>query len=230
MNPVDPFSFKRLSKLDPRRLWFTAKARLGEKQALRNFSSFQIPLQLPEGELPHVPCYEMADTAVTSPQMQILLVSIQQTEHLAASLVEIGAYRGVTTSLLAASTSRDYVAVDPYIGYGGAAGDFQIMQKRITGLTHVRHLRMTSGQAADGGHVSQASFVFVDAVHDYVNALFDGSVWGRKLLRGGLLAFHDTDCPGFAGVQRAVWELLQQPKPEYTLFAHVDGLIVLKKI
>lgn len=43
-------------------------------------------------------------------------------------------------------------------------------------------------------------------------------------------AFHDTDSPGFPGVQRAVWELLHQSPAEYALHAHVDGLAVLQRL
>lgn len=230
MTPADPFSFKRHSKLNPGRLWFTIKARLAEKLALRNFEKYHIPLRSQAVEMPDVPAYVTEDTAVTPPQMQVLVQAVKETEHLDASRVEIGVYRGVTAAILAAQTKRDYAAVDPYIGYGGAESDFEKMRQRTGFLPHLRHLRMTSGGAASASHVERASLVFIDAVHDYVNASFDGHVWGRKLVRGGLLAFHDTDSPGFPGVQRAVWELLHQSPAEYALHAHVDGLVVLQRL
>lgn len=228
--PADPFSFKQHSKLHPGRLWFTVKARLAEKLALRNFKKYHIPLRQEPGEMPAVSVYMAEDTAVTPSQMQVLLRAVMDTEALEASRVEIGVYRGMTTAILAAQTKRDYVAVDPYIGYGGAESDFEKMRQRTGNVPHLRHLRMTSGAAAAGRHVERASFVFIDAVHDYVNASFDAHVWGDKLVPGGLLAFHDTDSTGFPGVQRAVWELLHRPSAGYVLHAHVDGLVVLKRI
>lgn len=228
MPPVDPFSFKRYSKLNPARLWFTAKARIADKSALRNFDQFPIPRLVPALEVPNPQPYETADTAVTPEQMRVLIQAVLETEPLEASRVEIGVYRGVTTSILAAHTTRDYVAVDPYIGYGGAQSDFEKMQQRVGCLPHVRHLRMTSGEAAASREVKKVSMVFIDAVHDYANVSFDGFAWGGKLVKGGLLAFHDTDNIGFAGVQRAVWELLHE-SGKYTLFAHVDGLVVLQR-
>lgn len=229
MTPGDPFLHKQHSKFNPRRILYTIRARLAERASRLHFGTFDIPLLELPTESPINIDYETSDTAVTPPQMQVLAKCIDVTEHTRGFAVEIGAYRGVTTSILASRTQRDYMAIDPYIGYGGAESDFIQMQQKIAHLPNVRHLRMTSGEAARQGHVEIASFVFVDAVHDYVNARFDGYTWGNKLSPGGLIAFHDTDSLIFAGVQRAVWELLNDPANHYSLFAHVEGLVVLKR-
>ncbi len=229
MSPKDPFIFKQHSKLHPRRLIFTAWARLAESAAKRRFASFKIPELAPSEVTPTGGVYDEDSTAVTSSQMDVLVHGLKCTEDVPGPAVEIGAYRGVTTFILASRTQRDYVAVDPYIGYGGAESDCQMMKQRVSQLKNVRHLRMTSGEAARLGHVEQISFVFVDAVHDYVNARFDGFTWGNKLSLGGLIAFHDTDSIGFAGVQRAVWEMLNHKSRYWSLFAHVNGLVVLKR-
>lgn len=230
MNLVDPFSYKQFSKLNPTRIWFTLKARFKERSSSKAFSKFELPFVLPYSVPPEIADYDVGDTAVTPHQMQVLLVAIRQTESLAGSCVEIGGYRGVTTSILAAQTTREYLVVDPYFGYGGAESDYHCMIGRVTDLANVRHLLLTSGQASAEIQLQTLTFVFVDAVHDYVNALFDGHTWGEKLMSGGLIAFHDTDNLGFAGVQRAVWEILHHSPTKYTLFAHVDGLVVLQRI
>ena len=229
MNPVDPFQFKQFSKLHPRRLWFTLVARLQERKAQTRFHQYVIPLSSPDVADANVPSYPDADTAVTPAQMAVLLKAVQDTKAVPGLAVEIGAYRGVTTAILASRAERNYIAVDPYIGYGGADSDFEQMKQRVSGFTNVTHLRMTSGEASRNLSGKEASFVFVDAVHDYVNALFDGAAWGGKLTSGGLIAFHDTDSEGFAGVQRAVWEMLNNKLSGYALYAHVEGLVVLRK-
>jgi hypothetical protein len=121
------------------------------------------------------------------------------------------------------------MAIDPYIGYGGAEADRDLFKARVSGFRNMNHLQMTSGEAARSGRVVEASLVFIDAVHDYANALFDGWTWGGKLVSGGLLAFHDTDSLSFAGVQKAVWDLLHLPGGTFSLFLHVNGLVVLKR-
>jgi len=227
--PTDPFSLKQRSKLSPVRLVYTAWARWEERKSIRRFDTFALPSVLPT-DLSQTPDYERRDTAVTPEQMAILIAAARMAETLEKPVVEIGAYRGVTTQLLASHCHSAYYAIDPYIGYGGAEGDRQIFHSRTAGMPTVHHLRMTSGQAGSHPGLEALSFCFIDAVHDYVNVRFDGAVWGSRIQKGGLLAFHDTDEPGFAGVRRAVWEQLNAPNSPWALWAHVEGLVVLQKI
>ena len=227
--PLDPFLFKKYSKLNPRRLIFTAYARYEEKLSRFNFERYQIPEALP----PHFERslelrYAVNETAVTEEQMRLLIAALAATEQLGGAVVEVGAYRGATTAVLAPQTSRKYLAVDPYSGYGGAESDCEAMLKRTAGIANVEHLRFTSGEAVALIREQSISFVFVDAVHDFVNARFDSVSWGGVLMDNGLIAFHDTDSVQFAGVQRAVKELLVLSGSFY-LFGHVSGLVILQK-
>lgn len=230
MNPRDPFHYKRLLKIDPRRLFFTAKARNAERVAQGKFETYSIPNVMPEMPWVGGVAYNEKDTAVTVDQMRVLNTCLQATENMCGAVVEIGAYRGVTTAFLAAKTKREFIAVDPYVGYGGSESDLRLMNERVNHLANVRHLRMTSGDAMHPGVVDGVSFVFIDAVHDYVNALFDGYGWGERLSAGGVIAFHDADSRIFAGVQRAIWELLNWTPHKYTVFAHINGLVALRRI
>ena len=226
--PPDPFAYKQLSKASPRRLAFTARARLNEWVSRQTFPKTAFPIEEPE-RLPNVPDYPAADTAVTPQQMAVLFAAMDHTAEETAPSVEIGAYRGVTTKLLASRSTRPYFAVDPFIGYGGAAEDFELFIARTKELPNLTHLRVTSGEAIRGPGPKSVSFAFIDAVHDYVNVRFDGLSWGERVKPGGIIAFHDTDERGFAGVRRAVWQQLNDRQGNWELWAHVDGLVVLKK-
>lgn len=230
--PKDPFALKSLSKFGPNRLIFTLHARLQETQASLLFKTYRIPdkeaIITPKFELSSVVDFE--DTAVTKDHMKILLCSIRDTEKFAEPAVEIGAYRGVTSRVLASSTSRNYIVVDPYIGYGGAENDLLKMRERTKSLSNVMHLKMTSGDAYRQSIKQKLSFIFVDAVHDYVNARFDGLAWSNLLVPGGLIAFHDTDSKIFPGVQRFVWELLNKSQNRFRLHYHEKGIVVLEKV
>lgn len=228
MSPLDPFYFKQFRKTDPRRLAFTAYARCAEMIARMTFSAHQLPdLNFGDPAEP-VPEFASEETAVTKDQMRLLIESVRATEDLGGAMTEIGAYRGATMAALAVRTSRTYYAVDPYIGYGGAEGDRLAMEERMKVLGNVQHLRSTSGQAVQLLKETPLSFVFVDAVHDYVNARFDGVSWGRLLCSQGLLAFHDTDSLIFPGVQRVVWKLANSGG-KFQMVGHVKGLVVLRK-
>ncbi|HAO78235.1 MAG TPA: hypothetical protein DCQ92_04500 [Verrucomicrobia subdivision 3 bacterium] len=228
MSPQDPFYFKRFHKLDLRRLGYTVYVRGAEVISRMCFLRYQIRELAVDGGVQECPDFAFDETAVTKTQMQLLIDSVQATEAFGGAVVEVGAFRGVTTAILAERTSRKYFAVDPYIGYGGAETDMVAMLKRIQRLNNVQHLRLTSGEAIQQVRVTPLSFVFVDAVHDYVNAHFDGVSWGKLICPQGMLAFHDTDSRHFPGVQRVVWNLLKK-KDDYELFGHVHGLVVLRK-
>jgi hypothetical protein len=90
---------------------------------------------------------------------------------------------------------------------------------------NIVHERKTSGEAAAEWSHGPVSFVFIDAVHDYINVQFDLWAWGRHVVAGGMLAFHDTDNAGFAGVRRAV----KEASPPLALVAHVKDLVILQK-
>jgi Methyltransferase domain len=229
MKLQDPFHYKQFKKTNPKRLWFTLKARWLEYSSKRRFVKCAIPWRTPDSAQLPVPDYPGADTAVTTTQMQAILQALHATEHLQGNVVEVGVYRGVTTAILATNTQRSYIAVDPYTGYGGSEKDLEQMKQRVGSLPNVTHLRMTSGSAVHQLGGAGVSFVFIDAVHDYVNAYFDGFVWGTRLSPGGMVAFHDTDSMSFAGVQCAVWDLLSDTSLGFELYSHVEGTVILRK-
>lgn len=72
--------------------------------------------------------------------------------------------------------------------------------------------------------------MFVDAVHDYVNAWFDGVTRGGEFGSGGLIAFHDTDNRRFAGVQRGCLANRRRRRSSpIRLFCHTPGVVVLER-
>jgi hypothetical protein len=204
---------------------WTAYARVQEKIAALSFAFSVIPIKQPTNL---APCPEPAkgETAVTGLQLACLIGALKETESLpSTAVVEVGCFRGATTVALASETRRCIFAVDPYIGYGGSEQDQLAFVKRIGNLGNVKHLRLTSGEAARSWRHGNVGFIFIDAVHDYVNVSFDINVWRRKLVAGGLMALHDTDNPRFPGTRRAAFAALKT----MDLWAHVNDLVILKR-
>lgn len=228
-NPKDPFSVKSYSKLHPVRLFYTAWARFEEWRSIRQFRNFELPLRPTDAKERFPFDLDFYNTAVTPEQMRTLLAGVLATNELSAPVVEVGSFRGVSTQAIASSTSRCVFAVDPYAGYGGAEDDYLAFRERTRGLKNVSHHRETSGQASANPSLTTVSFAFIDAVHDYVNAKFDGVTWSRKLVQNGMIAFHDTDSSCFPGVARAVWELLNDSDGSLLLHFHVPGLVILRR-
>lgn len=224
---IDPFTIKKYAKWHPIRLTFTAKARLIEQEAKWNFEKYALPIEVKQ-DLPPVTDADWSNTAVTATQLQHLLYALSITEHLTNTVaVEVGCYRGVTTKYLAQATSHQIIAVDPFIGYGGSELDYQYFTQNTAGLSNVTHVQKTSGEAARTWAYPPASFVFIDALHDYVNTSFDIEAWLRVMPKGGIVAMHDTDQICFAGTRKAVFDVYKNIGLE--LFAHVDNLTLLRK-
>ncbi|NEP01919.1 MAG: class I SAM-dependent methyltransferase [Symploca sp. SIO2E9] len=220
---TDPFAIKKYPKWNLKRLTFTAKARLIEQEARRNFQKYALPEKL-IANLPSAPDIDYSNTAVTPIQIQHLLQALSATEYLIDTVVvEVGSYRGVTTQVLANATSRKVIAVDPYIGYGGSDQDYCYFQKSIAGLPNVIHERVSSGEAVRNWRHSRVSLVFIDALHDYVNTAFDIEAWSSLMVKGSILAMHDTDQYSFAGTRKAVFEACNQKKQ----FAHPNNLTLV---
>lgn len=227
---IDPFAVKRYSKIDPRRLAFTAMARIGDRVARGRFPRYALPLT-DEGDLNDIvesgAESGIADTDVNARQLAVLSRHLGEVQRgLPGAVVEVGAYRGVTTRRMAdIATGQPVYAVDPYVGYGGSDVDLASFRARTADAANITHIRKPSGAALADLAGIPISFVFIDAVHDYVNVRFDGGSWFKLLRPGGVIAFHDVDEIAFAGTRRAVWELARHA----TLVAHVPGLAILRK-
>ena len=168
---------------------------------------------------------EIADTAVTTGQRNVLLAALKQTENMDSPIVEIGAWRGATTAALAAATNRTIYAADPYSNYPGAEADMNIMLDRTRSTTRVKHVRLRSGDAANSLVQERFSLIFIDAIHDYINTWFDFLVWERLLAPGGMLVFHDVD--DHIGTNLACRRILR--RKNYTVWGYCPNLVAFAK-
>jgi hypothetical protein len=220
---TDPFAIKRLPKWHPKRLAFKSHAMTIEWAARRRYDRYALPEKVLANLPAPPPETAWENTSVTAPQMQHLLHALAMTERFADTvIVEVGSFRGETTRCLAGATARTVVAVDPYSGYGGAEAEFDHFRRRVAGLGNVVLERKTSGAAAGAWRHGPASFLFIDAVHDYVNTAFDIATWSPLLIPGGILALHDTDQEIFAGTRRAAFEAHGHDR--FELLAHPSNL------
>lgn len=130
------------------------------------------------------------------------------------AIVEIGAWKGLTTSYLATACrvrrrGRVY-AVDTFAGtkeggevYGAAAAlggsTLPVFRKRIrrTGLDRfVMPLVGWSHAAARQYTGEPIRLLFIDADHSYEGVMRDYDCWQPLVARGGLVVFHDYAMPG----------------------------------
>lgn len=224
---LDPFEFKKYSKIHPARLGFTAYARSAELYSRLVFDRVQLEyLEGDEQREVRLEPYEQQNTAVSPRQMGALLHYLREAEDLpGTAVVEIGSYRGITTAHFSKAVTKAVYAVDPFIGYGGAEDDYQIFMNNTRDLASVHHVRETSGAASQKWPAQNISFLFIDAVHDYVNTKHDIATWSEKLIPGGMMAMHDTDNAAFAGTRYAAWQAAQKMR----IVCHIPDLVILSK-
>jgi predicted O-methyltransferase YrrM len=223
----DPFSIlSKYPKRHPIRIAFLLRLKFIESISKINFDKYVLPQKL-LAEIPVIPDADYLNTAVTPTQMQYLLAGLANTENIQNSVVvEIGCYRGATTQVIAKHTLRKVIAIDPYVGYGGEKEDFTEFFTKTKDLSNVIHKHRSSGEAAKNWQYGDISFIFIDAVHDYLHTSFDIQTWLPRLSKGGILALHDTDQRCFSGTRKAVFEIANS----LDLFAHTDNLVMFQKL
>jgi predicted O-methyltransferase YrrM len=217
---IDPFHIKRFPKYHHKRLIYTSISRLQDLWSKYYFAEYELPIKLIDN-LPEKPSLEWADTQVESEHARYLLYALHSTENLGGCVVEVGAWRGVTTALLAQNTKRDVIAIDPWIG---APDNFDIFRGRTALYSNVLFLKNTCGQAYREWKYGEVSFAFIDAQHDYDNTTYDLMAVTSLMKPGGIIAFHDTDNISFAGCRRAVYEQAHH----YRLIGHIQNLTLLQ--
>jgi hypothetical protein len=146
---IDPFVIKAYGKNSIIRIIWTMESRVLQYLAILSQRSTRNTIRRSRPQ--HAFSERGApieDTAVTSCQCKLLTRGLQSVEGVTGDIVEVGSFRGVTTTSLAAITSKIVYAVDPYIGYGGSEQDYQIFLERTKVTKNIRHVRKPSGQAA----------------------------------------------------------------------------------
>jgi predicted O-methyltransferase YrrM len=226
--PASPSSFKKVSRLNLSRLLFwTMPRRYNEIMSVITQKKLAPYFQRVEA-LVHIEAGgSIEHTSVKQNQLAVLLAAVKGTEHMKDPIIEIGSFRGVTTSALARATSREVVAVDPYIGEGGHPKDLVFFEKHTEGLANVRLVRRCSDTGFADWCNASASLVFIDAIHDFANTWYDFAAWSRLLPSGGMVAFHDVD--QFPGVNRVCQRILKR-HPEWVPWAYAPNIAIFKRL
>ena len=218
---IDPYLIKRLPKYSPKRVLYTGWARLSDHCSSYFYEEYKLPIKLLV-DLPDAPPACWKETQVLAQQTQYLLWALRETESIDGCVVEVGAWRGVTTAILAANTTSTVVAIDPWIGSSNEVNLASFLS-RTESLSNVAHERKSFGLAVREWNHGPVRFIFIDAAHDYANVAHDIAAARPLVSPGGMIALHDTDNKRFPGCRRAVYEVAEH----YKLIAHVDNLTVL---
>ncbi len=140
---------------------------------------------------------------------QFLTKAARQVQKIKGVVVEIGSFQGKSTIYLALADNLVY-AVDPHQGVvsGGKTKPTYaafLHNLQVTGVSQkVKPLVATSAKAAQNWK-QPIKLLFIDGLHDEINAKVDSELWFPFLVDGGVVAMHDSFCgwPGAGKVALA---------------------------
>jgi predicted O-methyltransferase YrrM len=223
MSRVDPFALKRFPKVHPVRLAFTIWGWLIDRYSGLRFESYSLPIVPFPDALPDAPQADWNDTQVTPEQARNLLRALHLVDHLSGCIVEVGSWRGVTTSYLAAETPEPVLGIDPFIGPENEK-NLRVFERRTQPLPNVSLIRNPFGAALKDWKHGHAKFAFIDGSHNYGNVSHDIEAVQEIMQPGGIIALHDTDNPTYPGCRKAVYETQNC----FDLVAHVPNLTIFR--
>jgi len=160
-----------------------------------------------------------------------LLHLASMVDHLPGEIVEIGSYKGKSTIALALGSSllskqkRPIYAIDPFIVPPFEFFDNNIKKHNLQKF--IIPIKKHSTEAYDDCPESIAA-IFIDGDHKYSSVKHDIIHYAPKVLKGGLLVFHDYCSRYWPDVIRAVDELCGNKNFEYTTV--YDTLLFVRKL
>ncbi|HEE9034869.1 TPA: class I SAM-dependent methyltransferase [Bacillus cereus] len=151
-------------------------------------------------------------------------------DNLPGGIVEIGSYKGKSTVALALGSSilstqkRPIYAIDPFI-----VPPFKFFQENIKKqkLEHMIIPIKKHSEEAYNDCPKHIAAIFIDGDHEYSSVKQDITLYAPKVVKNGLLAFHDYS-DYWPGVYKAVEELCNNNNFEY--IAIYDSLLIIRKI
>lgn len=155
------------------------------------------------------------------------------------ALVEIGSWKGKSTIILAtgsrAAGREKIYAIDHHkggtdqdeLGYEGVDTEAEFRQNiKAAGIEdHVIPMVMKSGEAVDRWE-KPIRLLWIDGNHDYEAVKNDFLLWEPHVIKGGVIAFHDTYA--WEGPRRVVEEYIL-PSDQFSIIGFVDSITAIRK-
>jgi predicted O-methyltransferase YrrM len=152
-------------------------------------------------------------------------------------LVEVGVFQGVTTQVLrrAMDPSGVIIGIDPFFRNRLGLCFYRMIAMREVGEIHngrIEWLEMTSAEALSEGKFGQESsldFVFIDGDHSWEGIEVDWKGFSPLVLRGGIIALHDSRNRGGCGSERFTNEVVLKD-PRFRIVETEHSLTVLERV
>lgn len=142
-----------------------------------------------------------------------LFIRILKTLPEGSNLLEIGSWKGRSTTLLALSMPKNskLYSLDPFSGSQehkhlyGKVDTFQDYQKNLkaNNIENLVYPIKSTTKDLIKNPIKQINFLFIDGSHEYTDVLADFKYWFPLVNDHGWIAFHDYK---WQGVKKVIWE------------------------
>lgn len=140
-------------------------------------------------------------------------------KHAEFPIVEIGSYCGRSTICLARGSlngnKQTVYAIDHHQGNPEFITHFDTYHELIENLHHAKVDSIVSIQKCSSSfasinlNINNIGLLFIDGNHEYDSVKEDFLLWNPKLIKGGVIAFHDST--EREGVKQVVNEYINEP-------------------
>jgi len=163
---------------------------------------------------------------------QFLHKVVRSVKKYKGQIVEIGSFQG-KSAIYMAKTGQNIVAIDPHEGkldhgtrFNPTLKAFKKNIKDFRVNNKIKLIQKTSHDASLGWD-GPIKFLFIDGLHDEKNAASDYADWSKYLVKGGILAMHDSFC-GWPGAQEVALKKIIL-NDEYSEVGVVGSIVYGKK-
>lgn len=130
---------------------------------------------------------DLFDRTVNSTRLYMLVLYALIRSNNYKNLVELGAFRGNTTSVLARAAKMN----------GGRLSSYDLDPQAINWtrerlFSNGLRADLYEGLSSEPQHPGPDDFVFVDSEHTFEGMSRDWEAWSPRIAPGGMIAFHDA--------------------------------------
>jgi len=158
--------------------------------------------------------------------------------HVKGKLVEIGSWKGRSTSTFCIATEKedvDIYCVDTWKGSeehkdidtSNLIDEFKNNLKKFNFLDRIKIQQGPSLEISNLHEDKSCDLIFIDAAHDYENVKADILAWYPKLKNGGIMIGHDYPDPtanDFQGLKDAVNQEVRDKQDLFEDFGYFYGI------
>lgn len=154
-------------------------------------------------------------------------------------IVEIGSYKGKSTICLATGSKNNnntpVYSIDPHEGAGTGVPTVEnpvwthdefMSNIKNAGVEDIITSFVNTSEKVSKEFDKPISLIFIDGAHDYESVKLDFELWSPKVIKNGVIAFHDASHA--PGVIKLIKEQVEN-SPNFSEIKYIDTIAYVEK-